>query len=86
MELEGNETQTYRILGGDTPEHASTIKQEMKKIGVNVTIISKPEDLHKYGSTATMKKNNVLMVFDVPVNVNTVEMFQRMHQCLEKTS
>ena len=86
MELEGNKTQTYRILGDDTPDHASKIKQEMEKMGVGVTIISRSEDLHEYTNAATMKENNVVIVIDVPINVNTVEMFQRMYQCLQKAS
>lgn len=86
MELEGNETPTYKILGCDTPERASTIKQEMEKIGVDVIIISKPEDLYEYSNVTVMDKNNVVMVFKVPVNFNTIEMFQHMSKCLQTTS
>lgn len=74
LALERNKTPTYTIIGNDIPEHASTIKQEMEKMGADVIIIPKPEDL------------NVVMVFNVPVNIDTVEMFQRMNKCLQNTS
>lgn len=74
LALERNETSTYTIIGNDITEHASTIKKEMEKMGVDVIIIPKPENL------------NVVMVFNIPVNTNTVEMFQRMNKCLQNTS
>jgi len=84
MATEKNEVPTHRILSYDTPEHASRIKTAIEKFGVDVTIVSKSEDLSPY-TKMKLQGNNVLMVFDVPYSVNTVEMFKRMSQCLEGT-